>query len=55
LLAVWVGVVWGVWARVEEGKRRRDRQETNPSEADPESSVSTEHDIGSGIESGGDG
>jgi hypothetical protein len=22
LLAVWVGLIWGVWTRVEEGRRR---------------------------------
>jgi hypothetical protein len=26
LLAAWVGLVWGVWARVEEGKRRSQAQ-----------------------------
>ena len=57
LLAAWVGLVWGVWRRVEEGKNRvrdrsaEDRDDTVDEEAIPDDFVGD----GDGDGTGGEG
>jgi O-antigen ligase len=52
LLAAWIGLVWGVWKRVEEKERRKQAQVANELEDTPEGEAETEDVIGFGIANG---
>lgn len=61
LLAVWVGLVWGVWKRAEEGKRRRHNQPGDGSggsagvESLPKDFIGNGNRDGDGNDVGGEG
>jgi O-antigen ligase len=48
LLAAWIGLVWGVWARVEEGKRRSRTEDVGHLDAAGSSEIIVEDLIGDG-------
>jgi hypothetical protein len=58
LLAAWVGLVWGVWSRVEEGKGQRRAAEVGESPADWEAVghvIVSDSDSDSGADADADG